>query len=112
VWRQGLWPFRIAGQRDQSPKHDAQEQELLIFKPPLDSMKPSFRNLFVKTFTRERPHHLRFRYDRRRQTGAHSGRVSVPRIVDDTSTIIGLGTGVIVCAVLHRPDERDSIGWS
>src|SRR5687767_395988 len=29
-------------------------RELLIFKPPLYSMKPSFRNLFMKKFTRER----------------------------------------------------------
>ena len=29
-------------------------RELLIFKPPLYSMNPSFRNLFMKKFTRER----------------------------------------------------------
>ena len=29
-------------------------RELLIFKPPLYSMNPSLRNLFMKKFTRER----------------------------------------------------------
>jgi len=32
----------------------ALRRELLIFNPPLYSMKPSFLNLFMKKFTRER----------------------------------------------------------
>jgi hypothetical protein len=40
-------------QRDQS-RSTTLSRELLIFKPPLYSMNPSFRNLFMKKLTRER----------------------------------------------------------
>jgi len=45
--------FRRSRCRDQS-RNTTLSSELLIFKPPLYSMKPSFRNLFMKKFTRER----------------------------------------------------------
>jgi len=39
--------------RDQS-RNTTLRRELLTFNPPLYSMKPSFRNLFMKKFTRDR----------------------------------------------------------
>ena len=35
-------------------QHDGQGRESWILRPPLYSMKPSFLNLFMKKFTRER----------------------------------------------------------
>src|SRR5689334_837406 len=43
----------VAGSRGQS-RRTTLRRELLIFKPPLYSMKPSLRNLFMKKFTRDR----------------------------------------------------------
>jgi hypothetical protein len=51
-WR-GLTGTAPAIRRSQSRKPTLR-RELLIFKPPLYSMNPSFRNLFMKKFTRER----------------------------------------------------------
>ena len=45
--------WRRGGRHRQSRKTTL-SRELLIFKPPLYSMNPSFRNLFMKKFTRER----------------------------------------------------------
>jgi hypothetical protein len=44
---------RSCDRRRQSRKTTL-SKELLIFRPPLYSMNPSFRNLFMKKFTRER----------------------------------------------------------
>jgi hypothetical protein len=43
-----------SGDRRSQSRKTTLRRELLIFKPPLYSMNPSFRNLFMKKFTRER----------------------------------------------------------
>jgi hypothetical protein len=45
---------RRGGSRHSQSRKTTLSRELLIFKPPLYSMNPSFRNLFMKKFTRER----------------------------------------------------------
>ena len=45
---------RFAGGTNDQSRKTTLRRELLIFRPPLYSMKPSFRNLFMKKFTRER----------------------------------------------------------